>query len=253
VKLFLAHESDIIAGHPNFLEITPALELDLSLLVRGGNVQYCATLAGITLEGIEVTGLSLGLNNICAPLQLGGLSQLFTSPPQIVNSGIAADATLSRVAIRLELGSPALTAFVDWGSFFQGGFLDRLHGSQWGVFIDQNIIVGIAVKRFADSLGNSDPTQFVLTSAPAGSWVYYIYGGQTVSFVSITFSGTVPNVSCGLYHVDIDVDVTAGVSFHVSPPPNELGMHTHIDWSLSTWQVLECELGAILGATLSEE
>jgi hypothetical protein len=154
---------------------------------------------------------------------------------------IAADPAFSRAALRLELDPPSDTAVADWLSFFQGGIPDRLLGSQWGIFIDQSIIVQAAVKQVADGLANADPTQFVRSSGVGATW--------NVNLVSISFSGTVPNINCGLYHVDVGVDVTAAVSFHLTSP-NQLGMQTYVDWSTNPWQVFECELGAILSATL---
>ena len=250
--------------HPTTLiEIPFTVILDLAVGFDPDGVPWlCASVH-------DVQGLTLGdpaaqqqlldfMKNaapVCSKIELDSLSALLqTEPLKVVNAGIALHANGERVAIRLDTHPNPPTPASSWSVFYAGNFSMLGSGQDWAVLVPSEILVTKMPQFVSEGLvGQED--KFSLQSGPDAAWV----AGDPAA--TVTLSGEVIDACID---IDVNVDVTLGVTFSAQPPTNidpagRLRITVTIEWDQDNTETFGCALVTatfwpIVGAViLSEE
>lgn len=248
VSLFLTPVAALEASNaqPGAPCWNPTLEFEfaLSIQIQGSTPNLCVSFLKVraspgisSTQALIVSGfVAQWIPESCTPFDLSPLAGALGALPAAAIGDISADVALTRLAIRLELGPVASNSASQWASFLAGSIKPNPNAAAWSIFIDGSLLVQSAVARIMAGLeGPIDDGTFDLESGPTGTFLTNLPVGP-VPFsgpgVLLAFSGeAVDACICFLDEVDLDVDLTALITFSV-PAPNSLKISLAIDWSL---------------------
>ena len=200
------------------------------------------------LAKLIVSQLNLALQNpVTVPLELGGVVDM-ADGADLVRVGLAADASLMLVAVRLDFAPSGMSAAA-WSEFFTGSIADTLGGREWSVLIDKSFIETMVEGIASDILAKV--SDFKLSSGPTASWDTTASG---TAELGLKFSGEAKSAcSCFGKVIDLDVDVTMDLTLRLKEPevlPNTgekvLQVHAKIDVDKSFWESACCVVTAAL-------
>jgi hypothetical protein len=222
-------------------EVGMQLKFDLQLRVsEEGQPRLCAIVSDVQnvsapLDQSAKDALVALLQDrvsTCIPLSIAPLANVTGGDtPRVFNVGIAANASRSIVCLRFETVPPDAGAKARWESFYDGGFVNRLHGRDWSLLIPKQLMEAAVAQVLADNLaGNS---QFSLQSSVNAVWAPL----GDVPQMLVTFNGEIIDACIG---IDLDVDVTIGVLF-TSPQANVLRTSIVLGWDGDFWEEVACE------------
>ncbi|HRP23508.1 hypothetical protein [Thauera sp.] len=274
VSLFLTpvaalEASDAQPGAPCW---NPTLELEFALAIQieGGTPNLCVSFLRVrsspavsSSQALIISGfVAQWFPELCTPFDLSPLAGALGALPTAAAADVSADAALTRLTIRLELGPVASNSASQWAAFLAGSIKPNPNAGAWSIFIDGGLLVQSAVARITAGLaGPIDDDTFDLESGPSGIFLNHIptinalFSGPGVS---LAFSGEAVDACVCLWdEIDLDVDITALIAFSV-PAPNSLTMSLSIDWDLSDFELVCCAFTAgifwgFIGTNLLQE
>lgn len=209
-------------------------------------------LAGLVSDAqrVRIAEIVAGVKIDPATVDLSALTGLLGRRVTAINSGLACDPDGTCVALRVDFDVRA-SPFAVGKEFFVDGPADLLHGRDWAMLMDANVLIQGAEPRVKTALGNKADVK--LLTDPVGRWDA---GATTMSIATdIRLVGACPSF---LGDIDMDVHVDLGARFSV-PAPNSLSVHYQLNhWPTDAGQVFGCAItGALVyplaGAALLEK
>jgi hypothetical protein len=251
LTVFVADLADILA-HPNeppsrLVPIQATIFVRLSYFVDGfGKDQFQSSFDHLEIAplpplppGIDGDALKQQFQAFAAKLIPSTTISLgLAGKASIINTGISVDTDLTRIALRLEVGTGIEADPAIWQSFFQGNVPDHLQEAGFAIFNAASILEEKFAIEISQGIASSHDERFELVSGVSST--YSNPGG--VPKLHATFSGNVNTPICTVW-ADIFVDAEISLA-----SPTSLVLSVDLSRSLSTSACVVTV--AILGAAI---
>jgi hypothetical protein len=147
----------------------------------------------------------------------------------VINAGIAADAQLSRIVFRAELGAGSEDSPTLWTQFYNGAIPDHLGSNQLSEFIDASTVKTLVQSQIWSSLNQSGDKLRLqggvnVDWAPSNQTPILNFGFNADVINACKFAGGAS---------DLDYDFTGNITLGLAQQPNKLSSATYIDWSIN--------------------
>lgn len=245
------HDPD--CGLHNYQPDTP-LRLEFVFDITGEAIEddegvarpfMCIRTAGLRINDVPVpAGAAPGLQaalesvalNTCIPISLDALRDLLAGDPTIRMIGAGADATLGRIALRIQFVDPNnLGAPLDpsWSTFPDGIIMPSAPNSEWSLFISADLFSQTVVDRFGSDLAGKERVE--VTSAPEALWTPLADAGGRVKVVLGA------DIDVEICSIGTDADITVAFSASAGSP-NIVHADGTLDIDLDDGDVFVCTL-----------
>lgn len=147
----------------------------------------------------------------------------------VINAGVAADAQLSKIAVRIEYGSGSDWSAAVWTQFYNGSFPDHLGPTnQLSEFIDAWLVADRVQTSLWNSL-NQNSDKFRLQGGVTVNWA----PSNGTPILNYSFNGDVIN-ACQYPGgaSDLNFDITGSVTLGLANQPNTLSAAAYVDWDV---------------------